>query len=556
MKKLVSLLLAALMVFALFAGAMADNAPDPSLIVPGPKLGDVRVRQALLYALDRANFILAQYGSTDIARVGLAPLSPSSWAFPDESELNAYEFDLEKAAALLDEAGWTMGADGYRYNADGLKLSLTWLVYEDSPWPGTLSSMAYDTWKQIGVELNISKMDFNTVSEIAMDGKPFEKDFDIYTMGFSLSAEPDPSGALFDYEAFVEGGFNASGYYNERAQKLIKDGKSTFDIAERAAIYKEWAKLMNEEVPTAIVAYRSEIWGVNDRVSGLDLDTYANWVANIYDGEVTLEGDQILKFGETSFKGLFNPIYSDTVYDGYIVDLVFEGLVKTSREAEYVPGLATWELGNENRTYTFTLTDGIKFSDGTPLTTEDVLYTYMTIAAPDYTGPRLYYVSDLEGYKEYAAGEADTISGIEVIDEKTIAFTFAEASPANIANLVASIVPKHIYDDGTMEGFLSHNFAPVGSGLFVVEDYQPGQYILLAANENYWNPEKAAKIEGIYVTEVPDASKLPALQMGEIDFAQLSANINNANAVKALPDVNLVSYLGNGYTFMCFNTLR
>ncbi|MCL2867345.1 MAG: ABC transporter substrate-binding protein, partial [Clostridia bacterium] len=256
----------------------AFGAPDPSLLVPGPKLGDVRVRQALLYALDRANFIIAQYGSTDIARVGLAPLSPSSWAFPDESELNAYEFDLAKSAELLDEAGWFLGDDGFRYNADGLKLSLTWLVYEDSPWPATLSSMAFDTWKQVGVDLIIEKMDFNTVSVRAMDAKPFEKDFDIYTMGFSLDPEPDPSGALFDYDAFVEGGFNASGYYNERAQQLIKDGKSTFVQEERKAIYSEWAKLMNEVVPTSIVAYRSEIWGINDRVKGMDIDTYSRFV--------------------------------------------------------------------------------------------------------------------------------------------------------------------------------------------------------------------------------------------------------------------------------------
>jgi len=103
MKKLVSLLVALAMLSVLCMGTLA--APDPSELAPGPKLGDVRVRQALLYALDRENFILAQYGSTDIARVGLAPISPSSWAFPDESELNRYEFDLDKAAALLDDAG-------------------------------------------------------------------------------------------------------------------------------------------------------------------------------------------------------------------------------------------------------------------------------------------------------------------------------------------------------------------------------------------------------------------------------------------------------------------
>ena len=242
-----------------------------------PKLADVRVRQALLYALDRESFILAQYGSTDIARVGLAPLSPTSWAFPDESELNAYSYDLDKAAELLDEAGWTLNANGLR-EKDGEVLELSWLVYTDSPWPGTLASMAYDSWGQIGVTLNIEQMDFDTVASRTMDPAPEDKDFEIYTMGFSLSVDPDPTGALFDADAYVEGGFNASGFRDAGSQELIAEGRTNFDTDERAAIYKEWAALQNELVPTVVIAYRSEIWGINNRVHGMDLDTYTDWV--------------------------------------------------------------------------------------------------------------------------------------------------------------------------------------------------------------------------------------------------------------------------------------
>ncbi|MDR0396429.1 MAG: ABC transporter substrate-binding protein [Oscillospiraceae bacterium] len=546
--KTLALLIAALMALSMFSAAMAEE------FQPGPKLGDKLVRQALLYALDRENFILAQYGSTELARVGLAPISPTSWAFPDLSDLNDYAFDLDKAAALLDEAGWTVGEDGYRYNADGVKLELEWLVYEDSPWPVTLSSMAFDSWKQIGVSLLINRMDFNTVANTTQEPPPGEKMFDIYTMGFSLDADPDPSGGLFDYDAFSAGGFNASGYYNEHAQDLIKAGKLEFDQAKRAAIYQEWAKLMNEEVPTSIVAYRSEIWGVNNRVSGLDLGTYAEWADIIRD--VTLEGDQILKLGETSFDGKFNPIYSDKVYDTWINKVVFESPIRTSVEGEFVPYIADYELSNENKTYTFTLKEGITFSDGVPMTSEDFYFTYTMIAHPEYTGPRLSVAMGLEGYDEYAAGTAETISGVEIIDERTISFTFKEASPANIANFVYGIAPKHIYDDGTMEGFISHNSEPVGSGPLVMTDYAPSQFILLSANENYWDPDNAVKIDGVYITMVPDESKIAALELGDLDVAMPAANIDNLNAMQAIGNIHVASYLGNGYTFMCFNTLN
>ncbi len=89
MKKFLVILLALVMVLSLSASAFASEKP-----APGPKLGDKRVRQALLYALDRASFINAEYGP-ELAEVGLAPISPTSWAFPDKSDLNAYAFDLE-----------------------------------------------------------------------------------------------------------------------------------------------------------------------------------------------------------------------------------------------------------------------------------------------------------------------------------------------------------------------------------------------------------------------------------------------------------------------------
>ncbi|WP_313344909.1 ABC transporter substrate-binding protein [Sedimentibacter sp.] len=250
-----------------------------------PQLSDVRVRQALMYALDRESFIEAQYGA-GLAKVGMAPISPSSWAFPDASELNAYKFDMEKAAQLMNEAGWKMESDGFRYK-DGQKFHVKWLVYTDSSWPGTLSSMAADTWKQLGVELEIELMDFDTVASRTMDAAPGEKDFDIYTMGFSLSIDPDPTGALFDDDAYVAGGFNASGYKNAEAMELVKKGKSEFDTDKRAEIYKEWAKIMNYEIPHAIIAYRSEIFGVNNRVKGMEIDTYKKFVQSIRD--VTLE---------------------------------------------------------------------------------------------------------------------------------------------------------------------------------------------------------------------------------------------------------------------------
>ena len=253
-----------------------------------PALAQTEVRQALMYALDRKSFLKAEYGSDDLVSLGMAPISPVSWAYPGNDALNAYDYDLDKAAKMLDDAGWKdTDGDGIR-DKDGTPLHLNWLAYTDSTWPGTLSSMAYDSWHKIGVDLEITQMDFNTVSSMTMDAEPGEKDFDIYTMGFSLSADPDPTGGLYDADAYVAGGFNASGFRDDRSQELVAEGLAEFDQEKRAEIYKKWAIRQNELVPTAIIAYRSEIWGISDRVHGLDdLNSYQDFTSFISD--VTLD---------------------------------------------------------------------------------------------------------------------------------------------------------------------------------------------------------------------------------------------------------------------------
>ena len=251
-------------------------------------LAQTEVRQALMYALDRKSFLKAEYGSDDLVSLGMAPISPVSWAYPGNDELNAYDYDLDKAAKMLDDAGWKdTDGDGIR-DKDGTPLHLNWLIYTESTWPGTLSSMAYDSWSQIGVDLEITQMDFNTVSSTVMDAEPGQKDFDIYTMGFSLSIDPDPTGALFDADAYVAGGFNATGFRDDKSQELIAEGLAEFDQDKRAEIYKEWAIRQNELVPTVVIAYRSEIWGIANRVHGLDdLGSYQDFTYFISD--VTLD---------------------------------------------------------------------------------------------------------------------------------------------------------------------------------------------------------------------------------------------------------------------------
>lgn len=266
--------------------------------------------------------------------------------------------------------------------------------------------------------------------------------------------------------------------------------------------------------------------------------------------------DNILKMGISSIGGIFNPIMSDQVYDSYVCSLVFDGLVDNNAEGEYIPDLADWELSNENKTYTFTLKDGLKFSDGTDLTTADVEFTYKTIASPEYDGPRPYAVSALEGYEAFNKGEADEFTGIKVIDEKQISFTFVQASPANIQHFEYGILSKDYYAYETWEDFLALNDQPMGCGKMIFDSWALNEHVTLDTNADYWNAERALKIDGVVMLNVPEDSLISAMTNGEIDFGQPSATQDNYDQINGLEGVNALTYMGNGYTYMCFNTKK
>ena len=107
-------------------------------------------------------------------------------------------------------------------------------------------------------------------------------------MGWQVDIDPDPTGGIFDADAGGAGGYDSSGLNDDRSQELLHEGLTEFDQEKRKEIYQEWAIRQNDLLATAVVAYRSEIWGVANRVKGLDeMSAYMDWTKLIFD--VSLE---------------------------------------------------------------------------------------------------------------------------------------------------------------------------------------------------------------------------------------------------------------------------
>lgn len=245
-------------------------------------LKDVKVRQAIMYAIDRQSILdnIVEGRGTVVN----APLLPSSWAYPEESELEQYKYNAEKAKSLLKEAGWEdKDGDGVVENANGEKLELTIDCQNDHEVRQKTATAIQESLKAIGISVEIDTMEYSAL----MDKAVANHDFDLYMMGNTLSLDPDPkpmwdSSAISNEPGVI--GYNIVAYNNPETDKLIEEGNATLDQNERKSIYGEFAKILNRDVPEAYLFCQNVERVYNPNLEGYKPSTFNefynvhNWV--------------------------------------------------------------------------------------------------------------------------------------------------------------------------------------------------------------------------------------------------------------------------------------
>lgn len=201
-----------------------------------PELQDVRVRKAISMAVDR-DYISerADYGLGVPAN---SPFASTSWAY--EPEVTKYPYDLEKAAQLLDEAGYKPGKDSVR-----MTLRLTCDANVE------LNRKAGDIVKANLAGIGI-KVDYEPMERGAMlDRVYIKRNFDMQIHGLSTGADPAIDVARLYISSNIRpvNFSNGAGYRNDKVDELFDKGVSVADPKERAVFYKEAQKIITDEAP-------------------------------------------------------------------------------------------------------------------------------------------------------------------------------------------------------------------------------------------------------------------------------------------------------------------
>ncbi len=250
--------------------------------------------------------------------------------------------------------------------------------------------------------------------------------------------------------------------------------------------------------------------------------------------------------------GRLTPLVSTDVYQTWIEYFVMEAMAQRNPDTlEFEPKLAeSWEISEDGLTMTFKLREGLRFSDGQPLTAEDVKFTFDWIANPEVQAER---------DRSYL----DKLETVEVIDPRTVRFTFNEPYFLNFEVVAGrSIFPKHFYERYTPSQYNESIGLLMGSGQYMLEnptDWTPASDVVLIRNPRYWG--EPATFDRMVFKQIQDeAAQTVMFRNGQLD--RYAATPETYDRMREEPEVAQMSNALHydtpfgGYTYIAWNQER
>ncbi|TNJ65550.1 peptide ABC transporter substrate-binding protein [Paenibacillus hemerocallicola] len=221
----------------------------------------------------------------------------------------------------------------------------------------------------------------------------------------------------------------------------------------------------------------------------------------------------------------FIRFWATTTISSEVIEMVFSTLYRFDEKQDIVPDLAVGQpvFSDDKLSMTIKIRNDAKFTDGKPVTADDVVFTYNIPINPDYTGPR--------------KGTFEKMQKIEKVDDTTVKITFKEPHAGYIDMMIYNILPQHLLKDVPVKEMDKSAFfkQPVGSGAYKLAEWKQGQYLSFVRNENYYGGKPS--IEKVTAKIIPDANAMMAqLQTGEINVIAVPAD--NLAAVEQFAKTN------------------
>ena len=284
-----------------------------------------------------------------------------------------------------------------------------------------------------------------------------------------------------------------------------------------------------------------------------------------FNSEVTHEGTAIkggtLKYAlvaASPFSGIFIDELASNSVDSTIASQVDQSMFEYDENRKLTnTGLASIELDVEGKTATITLNaKDYKWSDGQPFTIDDYIFAIEAVGNKDYTGSRYNdRYTNIVGMKDFHEGKADSISGVEKVDDYTVKLHFEKMLPSmQLAGgaIPAYTMPKHIFKDIPVKEWEQSEYVRgskvVGLGAFTIESVVAGESVTLKANEYFYKGRP--KLDKVVMQVVSPDAIVSEMKAGNYDIATMPSA--QYEAFKDLTNVTYVSAFAPSYEYIAF----
>lgn len=511
------------------ASKSAEKADSKSAEASDTPLADVRVRQALAYAIDMDTIVNSLFeGKAEVAKSFTAP---GDWLNADIPE---YKYDPEKAKELLKEANWPKD------------YTLDVVYYYDDQQTVDLMTIIGQYWQEVGVKAKFRKLEGDLASQLWVPPTDKEKGPSVVKWDLAYAAVAALCESEF-YNRFASTASNNSTVpKQEGLDELITESNATMNAEEQKKAFFKIQNLIAEKELAMPLYHQVCFIYTSDKLDtagvkfGNDQFSYEK---NILDWKINRDDKTMYTNG-----GPEEFFWSPMVNPGYMLstELVFDKLINADSTLTPTDGMLaeSYKVSEDNKTIEFVLRDGLKWHDDQPLTGDDVKFTLeLMLKTPGTNAVASEVVKAIKGSSDFLDGKTDNLEGVTVEGNKvTVNFDSVSANALAVFSQWP-ILPKHCLEKANPETLQQDQFwqKPIGSGPYKVDEVVLNNYATLKRWDGYYK-KGSGNIDKIYLfaSGENDANLVKNAGAGKIDYAW-SKSTEDAKAIEAMDSMKVTS---------------
>jgi len=241
-------------------------------------------------------------------------------------------------------------------------------------------------------------------------------------------------------------------------------------------------------------------------------------------GTPSLASNQVLTFPNvgTTDVGILDPALGPDANSGIAVGMIYTGLVKFDKNLNVVPDQAAWAISPDNKVYTFTLKQGIAFSDGTPITAQAYVYTLTRALLPEVKSPiATFFLGLIVGSDQVNSGKTKILAGVKAVNDTTLQITLTQPAAYFLqimADSIAYPLNQKVIDQYGQTDWVNHAAGSgIGTGPFMVKEWDHNVKMVLVPNPKWYGAKtKLTEVDMLFVNNLSTAFK--AYQAGQYAF--------------------------------------